>query len=67
MNEMGNNMSKEQLFNDIMIRYPTLNVATIYTVLSVPADSYFNTSLFYGRLKGIEEDPPFERKNLIED
>lgn len=49
MRERGNkNFTPETLMNEFMSMWPTFNIATIMTATMVPADSYHNTTVWYG-------------------
>jgi len=48
LEKMGQSITIQQLYDDIMIKWPTFNLATILTYSAVPANSYHNTTLWWG-------------------
>jgi len=37
---MGNSLQIEDLFKNVMSKWPTMNIASIITLVAVPADNY---------------------------
>lgn len=52
LEKIGQGITINQLFSDVMTKWPTFNLATILTFMAIPSTSYRNTSLWYGRNGG---------------
>jgi hypothetical protein len=48
LKERGNAINEQQLLDDIMFQYPTLNIETIMSAIMVPGSGYHNTTAWYG-------------------
>ena len=48
LKKIGNDMSEQDLFDDVMKQTPNLNIETIYTVTMVSSSGYHNTTIWYG-------------------
>jgi hypothetical protein len=42
-------LSEQNLFDEILLQFPTLNLETILTAVMVSANNYHNTTVWYGQ------------------
>ena len=49
LKKIGNDISEQDLFDQVMKQTPTLNIETIYTVMMVSSSGYHNTTVWYGQ------------------
>jgi len=47
LNLIGQNITEQQLMDEVMAKFPTLNIETIITVIMVPSTGYFNSTIWY--------------------
>jgi hypothetical protein len=47
MLNLGNKTNEQVLLDNVLMKWPTLNIVTIYSITMCPATGYYNTTLHW--------------------